>query len=167
MASVPESQYSADRNWRTPLMIACVCGPLIAGGVVLTNELGAAGSATAMTLGDVSDAALVELRDHRGNTVLSGEFRSHVDMAGNTEKDAALINRNGERVIGEVELEIPARGRTDRRPELEVDVIGLPAREVFTIVIDDRAVGSFATDDRGSVDMEIQEGEEPSPFPKS
>jgi len=35
-------------------------------------------------------------------------------------------------------------------------------------VIDDQAVGSFVTDDRGSVDFELQEGElvpSASPFP--
>jgi hypothetical protein len=62
-------------------------------------------------------------------------------------------------VIGEVELEVPAASRRDRRPELEVDIIGLPARQVFTVHIDDRAVASFTTDDRGSIDMELQEGE--------
>jgi hypothetical protein len=88
-----------------------------------------------------------------------GEFRSSVDPLGNTEKDAALIDRRGRAVIGEVELEIPAPGRDDRRVELEVDVIGLPGRQSFAVVIDDRTVGTFTTDDRGSIDMELQEGE--------
>jgi hypothetical protein len=94
--------------------------------------------------------------------VLSGEFRTRVDQLGNTEKDAALTDRRGRAVIGEVEIEIPAAAqREHRRPELEVDILGLPAREAFTIAIDDRIVGAFTTDDRGSVDMELQEGEVP------
>ena len=60
-----------------------------------------------------------------------------------------------------MELEIPAPLREHRRPELEVDIIGLPARETLFIVVDDRIVGTFTTDDRGSVDMELQEGEIP------
>ena len=92
-----------------------------------------------------------------------GEFRSRVDRLGNTEKDAGLTDQRGRTVIGEVELEIPAPDRHDRRVELEVDVIGLPARETFDVVIDDRTVGTFTTDDRGSVDMELQEGEVPAP----
>ena len=104
---------------------------------------------------------MVEIRDHRNVAVLSGEFRSSIDLLGNTEKDAALIDRRGRQVIGEVELEIPAKSRTDRRPELEVDILGLPPRQTFTVVVDDRVVGSFVTDDRGSVDMELQEGEMP------
>jgi hypothetical protein len=42
--------------------------------------------------------------------------------------------------------------------------MGLPPRETFTVVIDDRNVGTFRTDDRGSFDMELQEGEIPTPF---
>ena len=84
-----------------------------------------------IVLGNIAQAAMVEIRDQRNVTVLSGEFRSTVDLLGNTEKDAALIDRRGQRVIGEVELEIPAKSRTDRRPELEVDILGLPPRQTF------------------------------------
>ena len=116
-------------------------------------------TAPVVALGDVSDAEIVEIRDHRGVGVLLGEFRSRVDVLGNTEKDAALRDRQGRKVIGEVELEIPGSDRENRRPELEVDIMGLPPNETFSVVIDDRIVGTFTTDDRGSVDMEIQEGE--------
>ena len=75
--------------------------------------------------------------------------------------NAPLSDKKGRAVIGEVELEIPAASRTNRRPELEVDVMGLPPRQSFSVVIDDRLVGSFTTDDRGSIDMELQEGEIP------
>ena len=43
--------------------------------------------------------------------------------------------------------------------------MGLPASATFQVVIDDRVVGSFKTDDRGSFDMELQEGELPAPPP--
>ncbi len=104
---------------------------------------------------------IVEIRDHRGIDVMSGELRSRVDAVGNTEKDAELFDRRGETAIGEVEIEIPAADRTGVRQELEVDIIGLAPRERFFVVIDDRIVGVFNTDDRGSVDMELQEGESP------
>jgi hypothetical protein len=38
-------------------------------------------------------------------------------------------------------------------------VIGLAPRETFPVVIDDRVVGVFNTDDRGSIDREPREGE--------
>ena len=91
--------------------------------------------------------------------VLLGEFRAHTDSLGNTEFDAALYDRRGSKVIGEVELDIPPSGRAERRPELELDIIDLTPRENFTLVIDDREVARFATDDRGSIDRELQEGE--------
>jgi hypothetical protein len=140
-------------------LLSVMCGLLIAAGVAVPILIGAKATPPAIALGDVAEAHIVEIRDHRGASVLSGEFRSRVDALGNVEKDAALTDRRGRVVIGEVELEVPAAARENRRPELEVDIIGLPARATFTIVIDDRIVGAFTTDDRGSVDMEVQEGE--------
>ena len=138
----------------------------MAAGFALTTSTSARGTLPPVALGDVADAHVVEIRDQRGRVVLTGEFRSHVDKLGNTEKDAPLTDKQGRTVIGEVEVEIPAAARTNRRPELEVDILGLPIRETFTVVIDDRVVASFMTDDRGSVDMELQEGETPA-FPDS
>ncbi|HWI18663.1 MAG TPA: hypothetical protein VNT81_13005, partial [Vicinamibacterales bacterium] len=121
---------------------------------------GAPVTAGVVSLGDLNAAHLVEIRDAKGSVVLSGEFRSRVDSLGNTEKDAELTNQRGATVIGEVEIELPGPGRDHTRPELEVDVIHLQPRQLHTVVIDDRVVGSFITDDRGSADLELQEGEQ-------
>jgi hypothetical protein len=142
-------------------LLGVICGLLIVAGLVMPVLTGETAMPRAIVLGHVAEAHIVEIRDLGGRTVLSGEFRSRVDTLGNTEKDAALTDRRGRAVVGEVELEIPAPFREDRRPELEVDIIGLPGRERFSVVIDDRIVGTFTTDDRGSVDMELQEGEIP------
>ena len=163
MAVSPATHQLKER--RTRLLLAALCVPLILVGLAVRGGTRAETAVRPISLGDIADANLVEIRDHRGVTVFSGEFRSRVDTLGNTEKDAALNDRRGRTVIGEVELEIPAAGRDDRRPELEVDIIGLAPRETFTVVVDDRVVGSFVTDDRGSVEMELQEGEDPAaPF---
>jgi hypothetical protein len=151
----------ANDDWRLLILLFAICGVLIAAGVTAMRATEAAVAPTAIALGDVSNVHLVEIQDRHGVTVLSGEFRASVDALGNTEKDAALFDRRGKRVIGEVEVELPGAGRTDRRPELEVDIIGLPPRETFLVVIDDRVVGTFVTDDRGSIDMELAEGEIP------
>ena len=147
---------------RMGALLTAICVLLIAGGLAIPMVTGAGKTPSPITLGNVSEAHFVEIRDPSGSTVLSGEFRSRVDSLGNTEKDAALTDSRGQTVIGEVELEIPTRARNDRRPELEVDVIGLPPRETFRVVIDDRTVGVFTTDDRGSIDEELQEGEMPA-----
>lgn len=141
-------------------VLVVACSLLMAAGIATRTD----NTSTALppiVLGNIAQAEMVEIRDQSNVAVLSGEFRSSVDLLGNTEKDAALIDRRGRRVIGEVELEIPAKSRTDRRPELEVDILGLQPRQTFTVVVDDRVVGSFVTDDRGSVDMQLQEGEMP------
>ena len=162
----PATHTTVTERWLLGV-IGVLCGLLIAGGVVVPRLVGARTGPSSMRLGDVSQAHIVEIRDRGGTTILSGEFRSRVDAVGNTEKDAALTDRRGRRVIGEVEVEIPAPSRADRRAELEVDVMGLPPHETFLVAIDDRVVATFRTDDRGSFDMEIQEGEagmSPVPF---
>ncbi len=58
---------------------------------------------------DLSDATFVEIRTSSGSVVMSGELRNHVDSLGNVEKDAALLGRAAERVIGEIEIEVPGR----------------------------------------------------------
>ena len=150
------------RERRLLALLITICGLLIVGGATMPILTGENARPAPVVIGDVSEAHIVEIRDEHGQAVLFGEFRSRVDTLGNIEKDAALIDRRGHTVVGEVEIEIPAVGRENRRPELEVDIIGLPGRAAFTIVIDDRTVARFTTDDRGSVDMEIQEGELPS-----
>jgi hypothetical protein len=151
----------AEPEQRMLAVLTLVSGLVMTTGIWLSAVPRATSSPPAIVLGDASEAHIVEIRDSSGATVLSGEFRSRVDALGNIEKDAALTNSSGSTVIGEVEVEVPASGRTDRRPELEVDIMGLPARQVFWVVIDDRVVATFSTDDRGSVDMELQEGEVP------
>jgi hypothetical protein len=133
--------------------------PILAIGVVAQQALGRPPAGAFVPLADLANAQIVEIRDHRGAVVLSGEFRARVDSLGNTERDAELTNQRGANVIGEIELELPAPGRDHLRPELEVDVIHLQPLQSYTVVIDDRAVGSFLTDDRGSADLELQEGE--------
>src|SRR5687767_4558813 len=159
-----QSNASLERSAERRLLglLAAFCGLVMSGGITMASVTGENAMLQPIALGDVSEAHIVEIRDHRGETVLSGEFRSRVDRLGNTEKDAALTDRRGRTVIGEVELEVPAPLRENRRPELEVDIIGLPGRQTFSIVIDGRIVATFTTDDRGSVDMELQEGEIPT-----
>jgi hypothetical protein len=141
-----------------PILVLCaLCLLLIAAAVTVRGPVAAA--QPPLSLGDIDSADIVEIRNADGAAVLTGEFRTRVDVLGNTEKDAALRDGRGSAVIGEVELEMPAAGRENRRPELEVDIISLEPSKTYTVVIDDRPVASFTTDDRGSIDVELQEGE--------
>ena len=162
MTTPPNTTLDRADERRLMGWLAVIYGLLIVGGIVLPVLTSASASApSTLVLGDVKDAHIVEIRNRDGGTVLTGEFRSRVDQLGNTEKDAALTDGRGRTVIGEVELEIPASTRDNRRAELEVDIMGLPPREIFTVFIDDRPVAVFPADDRGSIDMELQEGEIP------
>jgi hypothetical protein len=163
MTAADEALLDRSKERRAMALLVLICGILMAGGLVFGAVFGTSPQRPTVELGDVSEAHVVEIRDHSGATVLSGEFRSRVDALGNTEKDASLMDRRGRRVVGEVELEVPAAGREDRRPELEVDIMDLEPRQTYTVVVDDRPVGTFTTDDRGSVDMELQEGELTAP----
>jgi hypothetical protein len=146
---------------RPVLVLSGVCLLLIAAAVAIRGPLSAA--PPPLSLDNIDGADIVEIRDAQGNAVLTGEFRTRVDALGNTEKDAALRNREGSTVIGEVELEIPVEGRENRRPELEVDIISLEPNQTYTVAIDDRPVATFSADDRGSIDVELQEGEITAP----
>lgn len=163
MTDVEEAKLDRSNERKAIALLVVVCTLLMMGGLAMGVVTGAMPEMPVLELGDVSEAQVVEIRDMNGVTVLSGEFRSRTDALGDTEKDAALLDRGGRRVVGEIELEVPAANRPNRRPELEVDIMDLPPRQTFTVVVDDRPVASFATDDRGSVDMELQEGEMPTP----
>ena len=157
-----EPMSSRPEERRAVVLLIGGCALLVAVSLGINNVAATtAPPGTGLALGDASGAQIVEIRDHRGVARMDGEFSSRVDSLGNTEKDAALMDRRGNRVLGEVEIEIPVTGREDRRPELEVDIIGLPPRQAFTVTIDDRAVATFTSDDRGSIDVELQEGELP------
>jgi hypothetical protein len=153
MASEPD-RIERRNERRALLTLGALSGGLVAGGILLFGDL-ASTSAPDIALGDLSQAQVVEIRDDRGQTVLSGEFRERTDPLGNVEKDAALADARGQQVIGEVEVEINAR-ESEPHQELEVDIIKLAPAARFTVVIDDRAVATFTTDDRGSVDFEME-----------
>ena len=156
---VPHVILAPSDTRRMAKVLVAFLVPTLTIAIAAQVAVGTRPSAEAVALSDLTAAQIVEIRDPRGAVVLSGEFRSRVDRLGNTEKDAELTNQRGAAVIGEVELEFPASGRDHRRPELEVDVIHLQPRVQYSVVIDDRIVGAFVTDDRGSADFELQEGE--------
>lgn len=108
------------------------------------------------TLGDLSNAEVVEIRDAEGHVALSGEFRAGTDALGNIEKDAALVGRDGRRVVGEIEVEIPGPQSAHSRQKLEIEIIRIAPLATFGVYIDGRHVTSFTADDRGSVDLEIE-----------
>jgi hypothetical protein len=138
---------------RTPIALAGVLSGFLAVGLLVARVQGP--SPAVPSLPDLSGAQIVEIRDASGRPVLTGELRQRTDPMGNVEKDAALFDRRGRRVIGEVEIELPGPSTMGVAQELEVDIIEIDANAKFSLFLDDREVTSFVTDDRGSVDIEI------------
>ncbi len=104
---------------------------------------------------DLTDASFVEIRTADGEVVMSGELKDRPNNLGGVEKDAALLGRGFQRVIGEIEIEIPRPGTANPSQELEVDVISLQPRREYHVVVNDHLVARFTTDDRGSIDVEF------------
>ena len=136
------------------MTLTIVLGVFLVAGLA-ASRLGPTATAPAANLPDLSGAQIVEVRDAGGRTVLSGEFRDRTDALGNTEKDVALVDRRGRRVIGEIEIEVPGPSGVNTAQELEIDIIDIDPNAKFALFIDDREVLAFTTDDRGSVDMEV------------
>ena len=139
--------YPAGRVWAGLLLVVAI--------VALPGWWFAPRASNSPELADLTDATVVEIRNSEGTAVMSGEFRARVDSVGDIEKDAALLGSRNDQVIGEIEIEIPRAGSKDPRQELEVDIISLQPRSSYQVVINDRPVAAFTTDDRGSVDVEF------------
>jgi hypothetical protein len=139
---------------RLPVALAGVLAAFLSAGIIASQFVPATGEADS-PLPDLSSAQLVEIRDARGRTVLSGEFRERVDPLGNITRDAGLVDRPGHHVIGEIEINIPGPHAMAPGQELEIDIIEMSANAKYSLFIDDREVATFTTDDRGSVDMEV------------
>jgi hypothetical protein len=144
---------------RMPLALVCLLAVFLAAGIVASRLVPAAAH-DGSTLPDLSQAQFVEVRDARGRTVLSGEFREREDPLGNITRDAGLVDRPGHHVIGEIEINIPGPHSMAPGQELEIDIIEMSPNAKYSLFIDDREVAMFTTDDRGSIDMEIHS---PSP----
>lgn len=136
------------------MALAVLLTAFLAAGLVAAR-FGQVAPQSAATLPDLSHAHLVEVRNASGRTVLSGEFREKTDPLGNVERDAALVDRRGRRVIGEIEIEIPGPNAMSLAQELEIDIIEIEPNQKHSLFIDDLEVATFTTDDRGSIDMEL------------
>ena len=144
------------RNYdRIPLALVGVLALFLTAGAAATWL--APASDDPPPLPDLSEAQLVEVRNASGRTVLSGEFREVVDPLGNMTRDADL-NRQGHHVVGEVEIRVAGPTSIAPGQELEIDLVEMESNTKYSLFIDDREVATFTTDDRGSIDMEVQAG---------
>lgn len=140
---------------RIPLGLVSLLATFLVVGLA-ASRFGPANRPGPPDLPDLSTAHVVEVRDVSGRTVLSGEFREHVDAAGNVEKDADLVERGGRHVIGEIEVGIPGPAAIPSGQELDIDIIELRPNTKHSIFIDDREVAALTSDDRGSINAKLR-----------
>jgi hypothetical protein len=140
---------------RIPLGLVSLLAAFLVVGLA-ASRLGRVTPSAPPTLPDLSTAQVVEVRDVSGRTVLSGEFREHIDAFGNIEKDADLVERGGRHVIGEIEIGIQGPAATSSGQELDIDIIELRPNTKHSIFIDDREVAALTADDRGSINVKLR-----------
>jgi hypothetical protein len=107
-------------------------------------------------VGDLSNAAEVEVRDGAGQAVLRGKLEVDTDDNRELEKLAKLAAAGGGAGSGEAEVEVKrnASGAAERQ-EVEETVEKLAPSTTFTIHVDGRQVGSFSTDAQGKAEVEF------------
>jgi hypothetical protein len=107
-------------------------------------------------VGDLSNAAEVEVRDGAGQAVLRGRLGPNEEEGDDGEKKARLEPAAGGAGQGQAEVEV--RRNADGalvRQEVEISVEKLAAGATFTIHVDGKQVGSVTTDAKGAAEVEF------------
>jgi hypothetical protein len=113
------------------------------------------GQPAAQITGDFRNAAIAQVRDAQGQTLLQGNFVVvDSDDAGEVERLAKLEAPNASVTAkGEAEVEYETDKPTVQ--EVELKVSGLAAGSAITFVIDGTTVTTATADNRGRIDVEI------------
>jgi hypothetical protein len=120
---------------------------IVAGYMVV--QLAAQGAAR-----DLTSAALAEVRDVDGRTVLSGRFAQIDEDDDDTERKATLVATDTAAAArGEVEVEF-APGAASAQ-EVEFSIEGMTPGAAYTFVIDGEEVARATSDRQGRAEIEI------------
>jgi autotransporter translocation and assembly factor TamB len=113
------------------------------------------GTAAAQITGDFRNAAMAEVRDAQGQTLLRGTFVvAESDDAGEVERLAKLEGANTS-VTATGEAEVEYEEDTPTVQEVELTVTGITAGAEVTLVIDGAVVTTAKADTRGRVNVEV------------
>ena len=127
----------------------CVIATIVCSGMMM---LGA--QTTPQAPFDFSNAGLAEVRNDRGQVVLSGRFMASAQNAGEVERKAPLTRTGLDAdASGEAEIEISGSGNS-RRQEIEFEVRNLDPGGIFSFFIDNRLFATVTTDNRGDAKHE-------------
>jgi hypothetical protein len=103
---------------------------------------------------DFTQAATAQVRDAKGQIVLSGQFAAPVEEDGALERVAVLVPSGVDAdATGEAEVEYART--TPREQEVEFSVENVEAGAALTFVIDGTVVATATADRRGRAEVEL------------
>jgi hypothetical protein len=103
---------------------------------------------------DLTNAAMVEVRDAQGQAVLQGQFMEAQEDDDDVERKAALTPTGSDAdAAGEAEVEFARNGAT--KQEVEFSVRNLSPRTAFTFAIDGTDVATATTNSRGRAEVDV------------
>jgi hypothetical protein len=104
--------------------------------------------------GNFTNAAMAEIRDAQGRTVLQGQFAVNAEDDDDIERKAALKPTGSDAdAAGEAEVEWPKAGGPQ---EIEFTATGLDPGAKFTCVIDGQELGTITADKKGKAELELE-----------
>jgi len=112
-----------------------------------------------VSVGDLTAAQLIEVRDLDGQVVLNGTLKTSSNKVNEIERKADLDSPTGGKADGKISIEIErkeSRVLVETSDEIEFSASHLPAMAQFELFIDRRPVASFMTtkDGKGQVKLE-------------
>jgi hypothetical protein len=107
------------------------------------------------SVGDLSQAKLVEVRDPGGQALLTGTLTTSKNSPKKTERRAELTSPSGQKAKGEVEVEIERKDGVATKDEIELELENLPAMVTCQLYVDGQTVTSFVTTKAGKAKLEL------------
>jgi len=112
------------------------------------------GAQASNVTGNFTNAAMAEIRDAQGRTVLQGQFAVNVEDDDDTERKAALKPTGVDPdAAGSAEVEWPKAGGPQ---EIEFAATGLEPGAKFTCVIDGQELATVTAGKKGKVEVELE-----------
>ena len=110
------------------------------------------------SVGDLTVAKLVEIKDAAGQIVLSGSFVVENKQDSHVEGKALLTGTgiNAE-AKGEAEFEVSTNRNGGTEKELEVSVRKLAPGTSYSMFVDGQQVATFSTNQRGAAELEMKD----------
>lgn len=109
---------------------------------------------TAAPTGDFTNAAVAEVRDTQGQTVLSGQFQAVEEDDDDVERKAPLAPTGTDAdAAGEAEVEFAKDAPAEQ--EVEFSIRNVAPNASFTFVIDGKTIATATADARGRANVEL------------